>query len=64
MLEDTLKGLQFIHSAGFVHRDLKSPNLLVDRSWNVKISDFGLSCLKTKSDTEAQISLLWTAPGK
>lgn len=62
MAQDTLKGLQFIHSSGFIHRDLKSPNLLVDRSWNIKIADFGLSVARHNSSDEAQISLLWTAP--
>lgn len=62
MALDVLKGLHFIHSAGFIHRDLKSPNLLVDRSWNIKIADFGLSALKTDSCSDAQVSLLWTAP--
>lgn len=59
---DVLKGLHFIHSAGFIHRDLKSPNLLVDRSWNIKIADFGLSALKTDASSDSQVSLLWTAP--
>eukprot|EP00026_Physarum_polycephalum_P000443 Phypoly_transcript_00444.p1 GENE.Phypoly_transcript_00444~~Phypoly_transcript_00444.p1 ORF type:complete len:909 (-),score=141.61 Phypoly_transcript_00444:1068-3794(-) len=62
MAIDCLKGLQFIHSAGFVHRDLKSPNLLVDKSWNIKIADFGLSCGKQQASEEVQVSLLWTAP--
>lgn len=28
------------HSPPMVHRDLKSPNLLVDQGWRVKICDF------------------------
>lgn len=59
---DTLRGLQFVHSAGFLHRDLKSPNLLVDKSWNIKIADFGLSVGKGHAASNAQVSLLWTAP--
>jgi serine/threonine protein kinase/ABC-type branched-subunit amino acid transport system substrate-binding protein len=62
MIIDVLKGLQFIHSAGIIHRDLKSPNLLVDKNWTIKIADFGLSCAKSESKDDAQISLLWTAP--
>eukprot|EP00026_Physarum_polycephalum_P001102 Phypoly_transcript_01103.p1 GENE.Phypoly_transcript_01103~~Phypoly_transcript_01103.p1 ORF type:complete len:774 (+),score=173.32 Phypoly_transcript_01103:1162-3483(+) len=62
MIVDILKGLQFIHSAGIIHRDLKSPNLLVDKNWTIKIADFGLSCAKSASNDDAQISLLWTAP--
>lgn len=62
MIVDVLKGLQFIHSAGIIHRDLKSPNLLVDKNWTIKIADFGLSCAKADSKDDAQISLLWTAP--
>lgn len=38
MALDTIKGLQFIHSSGLIHRDLKSPNLLVDKYWNIKVS--------------------------
>ena len=42
-----LKGLQFIHSAGLLHRDLKSPNLLIDKRGNLKLADFGLTILQT-----------------
>jgi serine/threonine protein kinase len=43
-----VKGMNYLHrcSPPVVHRDLKSPNLLVDKNWTVKVCDFGLSRLK------------------
>ncbi|KAI4311000.1 hypothetical protein MLD38_035938 [Melastoma candidum] len=48
MALDVAKGMNCLHSSvpTIVHRDLKSPNLLVDKNWNVKVGDFGLSRLK------------------
>jgi len=45
MALDVAKGMNYLHrsSPPIVHRDLKSPNLLVDKNWTVKVCDFGLS---------------------
>ncbi|XXG64703.1 hypothetical protein AAC387_Pa05g2584 [Persea americana] len=48
MAYDVAKGMNYLHKRNppIVHRDLKSPNLLVDKKYTVKVCDFGLSRLK------------------
>lgn len=46
VIEQTLAALDFAHSLGFVHRDIKEQNILVDGTYpNLisKLTDFGLS---------------------
>ena len=49
ILDGTLRGLVYLHSnkPPIIHRDLKSANLLLDDSFNVKLCDFGLARLRS-----------------
>nr|CAD1818086.1 unnamed protein product [Ananas comosus var. bracteatus] len=51
MAFDVAKGMNYLHRRNppIVHRDLKSPNLLVDKKYTVKVCDFGLSRLKANT---------------
>jgi serine/threonine protein kinase len=47
-------GMRYLHSCDpiLIHRDLKSLNILLNREWVVKITDFGLSRFKPHSVTD------------
>eukprot|EP00027_Filamoeba_sp_ATCC50430_P017668 CAMPEP_0168569920 /NCGR_PEP_ID=MMETSP0413-20121227/16440_1 /TAXON_ID=136452 /ORGANISM="Filamoeba nolandi, Strain NC-AS-23-1" /LENGTH=482 /DNA_ID=CAMNT_0008602499 /DNA_START=674 /DNA_END=2122 /DNA_ORIENTATION=- len=62
---DAARGLSYLHNCkpSIIHRDLKSHNLLVDRSWKVKVCDFGMSrILDVKHIMTACGTPCWTAP--
>ncbi|XP_057867023.2 CBL-interacting serine/threonine-protein kinase 15-like [Cryptomeria japonica] len=44
--QQLISAVDFCHSRGVFHRDLKLENLLVDGDGNLKVADFGLSTLK------------------
>jgi len=43
LLEDVVSGVAVAHAAGIVHRDIKPENVLISRSGDVKVTDFGLA---------------------
>ncbi|MDD3119354.1 MAG: protein kinase [Victivallales bacterium] len=42
IIYQTAGALQEIHRHGFTHRDIKPSNILVDRQFNIKLTDFGV----------------------
>ncbi|XP_053675347.1 mitogen-activated protein kinase kinase kinase 13 [Anopheles nili] len=57
-------GMQYLHSHKIIHRDLKSPNILIGENEVIKISDFGTSREWNEISTKMSFAgtVAWMAP--
>ncbi len=65
ILKQILEGVCFLHSKNVVHRDIKSANILMNKSGELKLADFGLARLMEKRDrnyTNKVVTLWYRSP--
>ncbi|KAK6927761.1 Serine-threonine/tyrosine-protein kinase, catalytic domain [Dillenia turbinata] len=61
---DVARGMAYVHGLGFIHRDLKSDNLLIAADKSIKIADFGVARIEVQTEgmTPETGTYRWMAP--
>jgi serine/threonine-protein kinase len=63
----SLDAFQYAHEHGILHRDIKPANIMIDKTGNVKIMDFGIAKMGTTASHDTAASMLsvhYTPPAR
>ncbi len=55
-------GLGYAHRSGFVHCDVKPQNMLISKTGNLKITDFGIARAMSTISREEKYDVVWGSP--
>lgn len=63
-IDQILRGLSYLHARRVIHRDIKGSNLLIAKTGEVKLADFGVSAQLNESEKRFSVvgTPYWMAP--